>query len=79
MTRREALKLYRELVKLCLADLTPEVKHQAQAITSRFRHTLNAKSVAVEAGRVVGGMGGGGIWDRLESLRQAIDEAWPEE
>lgn len=80
MIRKEALALYEELHDLCGADLTPTVRTQAEAVASRFfRHSPNARSVAGEARKVVWGMGGGGVWNRLVSLRQAIEEAWPEE
>ena len=80
MTRTEALELYNELYDLCGADLTPTVRTQAEAVASRFfRHSPNARSVAGEARKVVWGMGGGGVWNSLESLRQAVDECWPKE
>ena len=80
MTRKEAIALYDELHDLCGADLTPTVRTQAEAVTSRFfRDSPNARSVAGEARKVIWGMGGGVVWNRLESLRQAIDECWPEE
>ena len=79
MTRKEALALYDELYDLCGVEQTPDVKARLKAIAFKFRHSHAKQSLAIVTGRAVRAMGREDVWNRIESLRRAIDEAWPED